>query len=227
MDRVSEELRLRRYSPRTEQAYRHWIVRFLRFHRLRHPREMGGAEVSSFLSSLATRGQVAASTQNQALSALLFLYRKVLGIDLPWLDDLVRTARPARLPVVLSRGEVIAIIAHLHGLPRLMASLLYGAGLRLLECAELRVKDVDLARHQIVERAGKGDVDRTTLLPASLEPHLRRHLDAVHRQHDADLHHGAGWVELPSALARKYPNAGREWRRITHRLDPAPLRTSP
>jgi integron integrase len=154
---------------------------------------------------------VSASTQNQALAALLFLHGPVFGVDLPWLDDLVRAARPARLPVVLSRDEVRAVLLALHGTPRLMGVLLYGAGLRLLECARLRVKDVDFAANQIVVRSGKGDRDRVTLLPTAIRPALERHLMRVRTQHQRDLGAGAGWVELPHALARKYPNAGREW----------------
>jgi integron integrase len=172
---------------------------------------MGAPEVTRYLSSLDVEGNVAASTQNQALSALLFLYREVLQIDLPWLDDVVRARRPARLPVVLTRREVQAVIRQLRGPARLMAILLYGSGLRLLECARLRVKDVDFERHQITVRAGKGDKDRSTPLPASISADLARHLEAVKQQHDHDLRQGAGWVELPGALARKYPNAGREW----------------
>jgi integron integrase len=172
---------------------------------------MGAAEVTQYLSSLATEHHVAASTQNQALSALLFLYRDVLAVDMPWLNDVVRARRPARLPVVLTGDEVRAVVRQLHGAPRLMAILLYGSGLRLMECARLRVKDVDFARHQIVVRAGKGDKDRTTTSPEIISRDLTGHLEATKRQHEADLRQGAGWVELPGALARKYPNAGREW----------------
>jgi integron integrase len=172
---------------------------------------MGAPEVTKFLSSLAVEGNVAASTQNQALGALLFLYRDVLEQDLPWLDDMVRAKRPARLPVVLTREEVRTLLLHMAGVPRLMAMLLYGAGLRLLECARLRVKDVDFARNQLTVRGGKGDKDRTTMLPAVVKTELARHLELAKRQHEADLCHGAGWVELPSALSRKFPNAGREW----------------
>lgn len=167
LDRVRAELRLRHYSRRTEEAYLHWIVRFLRFHSCRHPREMGAAEVTASLSHLAVAERVAAATQNQALTALLFLYRQVLGIELPWLDELVRAQRPPRLPVVLSRNEVRRLLEHLQGTPRLMASLLYGAGLRLLECAHLRVKDVDIDTGQLLVRAGKGDRDRAALLPTT------------------------------------------------------------
>jgi len=210
-DRVREAARVRHYSRRTESAYLAWIRRFIFFHRKRHPAEMGAPEITKFLSSLAVEGDVAASTQNQALSALLFLYRDVLEQDLPWLDDVVRAKRPARLPVVLTRDEVRTLLLQMHGVPRLMAMLLYGAGLRLLECAHLRVKDVDFARNQLVVRSGKGDKDRVTMLPAVVKAELARHLEAVKQQHEMDLRHGAGLVELPSALARKYPNAGREW----------------
>jgi integron integrase len=172
---------------------------------------MGGPEVTRFLTSLAVEGHVAGSTQNQALSALLFLYREVLAQELPWLDDIVRAKRTARLPVVLTRDEVRAVIRQLRGVHRLMAILLYGAGLRLLEAARVRVKDVDFARNQIMVRGGKGDEDRATPLPAVVIADLAKHLETVKRQHDPDLRHGAGWVELPWALARKYPNAGREW----------------
>jgi integrase len=172
---------------------------------------MGAAEVTPFLSALAGQGNVAASTQNQALSALLFLYRHVLEVELPWLDSVVRAKQSERLPVVLTREEVRAVLRELDGPPRLMAIVLYGAGLRLLECAHLRVKDVDFAANQIVVRAGKGDRDRVTMLPAAVKTELVRHLELVKSQHDADLRRGAGWVELPWALARKYPNAGREW----------------
>jgi integron integrase len=211
LDRVRAAVRARHYSRRTEKAYVGWIRRFILFHDKRHPREMGGREVSEFVSALAVEGDVAASTQNQALSALLFLYREVLEQTLPWLDDVVRAKRPARLPAVLSREEVRAVIRQIDGTPRLMALLLYGAGLRLLECARLRVKDVDFSRNQVVVRGGKGDKDRVAPLPAVVTADLARHLETVKQQHDEDLQRGAGWVELPSALARKYPHAGREW----------------
>jgi len=172
---------------------------------------MGATEITRFWTALAVDGKVAASTQNQALSAVLFLYREVLQQEVPWLDDLVYAKRPHHLPVVLTRDEVRAVLAEMCGVPRLMALLLYGAGLRLLECARLRVKDLDLARNQIVVRAGKGDKDRLTMLPIAVKLDLTRHLESVRRQHEIDLQAGAGWVELPWALARKYPNAGREW----------------
>jgi len=211
LDRVRAANRLRHGSRSTEKSYVGWIRRFILFHGKRHPAEMGAPEVARFLSSLAVEGKVAASTQNQALSALLFLYRYVLQQDLPWLDDIVRARRPKQLPVVLTRDEVRAVISRMEGAARLMATLLYGSGLRLLECARLRVQDVDFAMNQIVVRDGKGAKDRVTVLPAVAKEPLRRHLSKVKRQHDADLALGAGWVELPWALARKYPNAGREW----------------
>jgi integron integrase len=211
LDRVREAVRVRHYSRRTEKAYVHWIKRYIFFHDKRHPAEMGAPEVTAFLTSLAVHDKVAASTQNQALSALVFLYREVLGIELPWLDDVVRAKRPQHLPVVLTRDEVRAVLQRLDGAPRLMAILLYGAGLRLLECCRLRVKDVDSATNQIVIRDGKGRKDRVTMLPATVKPALVAHIQGVREQHQTDVRQGAGWVELPGALARKYPNAGRDW----------------
>ena len=168
LDRVREAVRTRHYSRRTEKTYVAWIRRYILFHGKRHPAEMGAPEVGRFLTSLAVDGNVAASTQNQALSALLFLYRDVLEQDMPWLDDVVRAKGPQRLPVVLTRAEVRAVIQQLQGTPRLMALLMYGAGLRLLECARLRVHDVDFASNQIVVRGGKGDKDRVTMLPGAV-----------------------------------------------------------
>jgi integron integrase len=208
---VRAAVRTRHYTRRTEEAYIAWIRRYIFFHGKRHPAELGGPEVTRFLSSLAVESRVAASTQNQALSALLFLYRDVLAVDLPWLDGIVRAKRPQRLPVVLTRDEVRAVFQRLEGAPRLMACLLYGAGLRVLECCRLRVQDVDFATNQILVRGGKGDKDRTTMLPAVAKPDLVRHLAGVRAQHQGDLIAGAGWVELPTALNRKYPHAGREW----------------
>jgi integrase len=172
---------------------------------------MGAPEITRFLTSLAVDRKVAASTQNQALSALLFLYRDVLQLEVPWLDDLDYAKRPQRLPVVLTRDEVRAVLDALHGVPRIMAVLLHGAGLRLLECAKLRVKDLDPARNQITVRAGKGNKDRVTMLPGAVKADLLRQLEAVRAQHRRDLEAGAGWVELPWALGQKYANAGREW----------------
>src|SRR5262245_6200322 len=211
LDRVREAIRARHYSRRTEKTYVAWIRRYILFHGKRHPAGMGAREITDFLSALAVRDKVAASTQNQALSALLFLYRAVLAQDVPWLDELIRAKRPERLPVVLTRDEVRAVLDRLHGVPLLMALLLYGAGLRLLECARLRIKDVDFGSNQIVVRDGKGFKDRVTMLPASVKAGLAQHLDRVRRQHQSDLDRGAGWVELPYALNRKYPSAGREW----------------
>ena len=209
LDRVRQAIRARHYSPRTEKAYVHWIKRYIFFNDKRHPAEMGAAEVTEFLTSLAVQGKVAAATQNQALSALLFLYRQVLGVELPWLDGLVRAKPPQLLPAVLTREEVRTVLGRLDGVPRLMALLLYGAGLRLLECCRLRVKDVDFGTNQVVIRDGKGGKDRVTMLPAAAKVELATHIERGRGQHEADVRRGAGWVELPWALARKYPNAGR------------------
>ena len=211
LERVRAAIRARHYSRRTEKAYTRWIVRFIRFHRMRHPLAMGKGEVEAFLSSLAVNDGVAASTQNQALNAILFLYETVLDRKLDWLDDVVRAKAPARLPVVLTREEVRAVMGQLDGPAWIMAGLLYGAGLRLLECCRLRVKDVDFGTKEITVRGGKGDRDRRTMLPAVLREPLRRQLETAREQHRADLAHGCGWVELPGRLAHKYPNAGREW----------------
>lgn len=206
--RVREAIRARHYSPRTEEAYLGWTRRFMREAK---PEAAGPEEVSRFLSELATKGDVSAATQSQALHALLFLYREVLGREMGFLDGVIRAKRPERLPVVLSREEVVNILGCMEGAPKLMATLLYGAGLRLMECCRLRVKDLEFSRNQILVRAGKGDKDRYTMLPAgSIEP-LRRHLVAVRLQHQADLAKGLGSVELPGALARKFPNAPKEW----------------
>ena len=211
LDSVRDAIRSRHYSRNTEEASVAWIRRYIFFHGKRHSAEMGAEEATRFLSSLAVDGHVAASTQNQALSALLFLYREVLQQNLPWLEGVIHAKRPIRLPVVLTREEVQAVLSHLRGTPRLMGTLLYGAGLRLLECARLRVKDVDFAMNQILVRDGKGQKDRVTLLPATAKGDLARHLEAVSQQHHRDLGRGAGWVALPGGLERKYPTAGREW----------------
>ena len=211
LDQVREALRTRHYSRRTEKAYVGWIRRYVIFNGKRHPREMGETEVTRFLSDLAVERNVSASTQNQALAALLFLYRVVLGIELKWLDAMVRAKRPQRLPVVLTRREVRDLLGRLRGTTWLMASLLYGSGLRLLECARLRVKDVDFERGEILVRDGKGRKDRVTMLPASVKGPLREHLAWVRRVHAADLRRGLGSVEMPDALNRKYPNAARDW----------------
>ena len=208
---VRAVLRTKRYSPRTEEAYVDWVERYVRFHGVRHPGELGEREVARFLSDLAVRGRVAASTQNQALSALLFLYRDVLGRDVGALDQLVRAKRPARLPVVLSRAEVKAVLGRLGGTPWLVASLLYGSGLRLLECLRLRVKDVDAGRNTILVRSGKGDRDRVTVFPVVVRRALEAHLKQVRRLWESDLADPGFAVVLPDALARRYPAAGRGW----------------
>ena len=211
LELVRRTLRAGHYSPRTEEAYVAWIVRFVHFSGRRHPRDLGAPDVERFLTHLAVEGRVAAATQNQALAALLFLYAKVLGSDLPWLDGLVRAPQRPRLPVVLSKSEVGAVLAELHGTVGLIAGLLYGSGLRLLECLHLRVKDIDFDRHAVTVRSGKGDRDRQTLLPAPLRKALLRHRDEIDRQHRDDVLRGAGWVELPHALADKLPSAARQW----------------
>ncbi len=211
LERVRSAMRVRAMSPATEDVYTRWIVRFIRFHQLRHPEQLGAAEVTAFLSDLAVRRRVSASTQNQALSALLFLYGEVLQVDLPWLHNLVRARRPTRLPVVLRREEVRAILERMEGPAALIARLLYGAGLRLMEGCRLRVKDLDLKAGEILVRDGKGARDRRTLLPAALNDCMARQLAQARALHARDLREGAGWVQLPSALDRKYPNAGREW----------------
>jgi integron integrase len=211
LDRLRDVLVLRHYSPKTAEVYVNWARRFILFHGRRHPSEMGEPEVSAFLSSLAIQGRVSASTQNQALAALLFLYTEVLKVDLGWVNEVVHAKRPARLPAVLSPAEVARVFSKLHGTPLLMASLLYGSGLRLLECVRLRVKDLDFDAGQVMVRRGKGQRDRATLLPQSLVSPLQAHLAHVRRQHEAALENGAGFVELPDSLRSKYPNAPREW----------------
>lgn len=211
LDQVRELIRVRHYSIRTEQAYLQWIRRFIAFHRSTHPRDMGAEEVSAFLSHLALERNVAASTQNQALNAILFLYRDVMKVQLPWLDDVQRAKKPQRLPVVLTRDEVRALLAHMQGTTWLMAALIYGGGLRLLECLRLRVKDVDFQYGQLVIRDAKGQKDRVTLLPRNLVDSLRTHLARVQALHNSDLQEGYGRVHLPYALAQKYPSADREW----------------
>lgn len=210
LDQVRARLRLKHYSLRTEQAYVGWIRRFILASGKRHPRDLGVNEVEAFLSSLATTGHVAAGTQNQALSALLFLYREVLSIELPWMETVVRARRPQRVPVVLSRDEVTQLLALMDGRFGLMASLLYGSGMRLMECVRLRVKDVDFELNQICVRDGKGGKDRHVPLPQRLRDALRAQLERVRLIHLQDLAAGLGDVWLPDALARKYPSAGRE-----------------
>lgn len=210
-DLARESIRRLHYSRRTEQTYLHWIKRFILFSGKRHPREMGAAEVTAFLTDLAITRHVASATQNQALAALLFLYKEVLTAPLPWLDELVHAKPSARRPTVLTAAEALELLARLHGTKWLMASLLYGAGLRLRECLKLRVKDVDFGYRQIVVRDAKGAKDRVTILPGSVIEPLQAHLLFVKKLHDQDLIDGCGDVELPDALARKYPRAPYEW----------------
>lgn len=209
-DQIRTAIRLRHYSPRTAEAYVAWARRYILFHRKRHPCDLGVAEVTAFLSDVAVKG-ASASTQNQALSAILFLYDAVLGQRLPRMETIVRAQRPLRLPVVLSRDEVGLLLAQMRGVVWLMAALLYGSGLRLLECAELRVKDINFGRGELMVRDGKGGKDRVTMLPAALHAPLLDHLRWVRRQHDADLAGGLGAVALPGNLRAKYPAAPFEW----------------
>jgi integron integrase len=211
LDQVRQAIRMRHYSPRTEETYVHWIKRFIFFHNKRHPAEMGEKEIARFLSTLASELHVSASTQNQALNAILFLYRHVLSKDIGYVDGVVRANRPKRLPTVLTRQEVKSIFGCLDSSDWLMAMLLYGAGLRLMECLRLRVKDIDFTSNQILVRAGKGDKDRHTMLPGAVKEPLAKHFDLIRRQHQRDLERGMGRVALPNALERKYPNAGKEW----------------
>lgn len=210
LDQVRERCRVKHYSLRTEQAYTHWIRRFILFHGKRHPRDMGAPEVEAFLTHLAVKEDVAPATQNQALAGILFLYRDVLGVELPWLDGVTRAKRPPRLPVVLTRDEVRALLAQLDGVFWLIASLMYGSGLRLMEALRLRVKDVDLDRREVTVREGKGAKDRRTMLPGTLVEPLQRQREKVAAIHERDREAGLAPVYLPHALARKYPNAGKE-----------------
>jgi len=211
LEQLRDAIRRRNYSYRTEEVYVQWVRRFIYFSGKRHPLELGAAEVTVFLNDLARERNVAAATQNQALSALLFLYREVLQQPLPWLDELERAKRPVRVPSVLSRAEVRRLLSAMRGTKWLMASLLYGAGLRLTECLKLRVKDVDFDYRQILVRNGKGAKDRVTMLPASSIEPLKRQLALAKAMHEADLAAGYGDVELPDALARKYPRAPYQW----------------
>ncbi|HSB12025.1 MAG TPA: integron integrase [Blastocatellia bacterium] len=211
IDQVRAVIRLKHYSLRTEEAYWNWIKRFILFHNKRHPNDLAEAEIASFLTHLAVNKKVSASTQNQALSAILFLYNEVLKKDLDWIDNIHRAKRPSRLPVVFTRQEVQSILLNLEGTKWLMTSLLYGAGLRLTECLRLRVKDVDFGYGQIIVRDGKGSKDRVTVLPNSLREPLTKHLEKVKALHERDLLEGCGRATLPFALDRKYPNAGLEW----------------
>jgi integron integrase len=211
LDRVRERIRFKHYSIRTEDSYVQWIRRFILFHGKRHPSEMGAVEVEAFLTHLAVEGNVAASTQNQARSALLFLYKDVLGSELPWLNNVEQAKKPRRLPVVLTEDEVRDVLANLEGVHWLVAGLLYGAGLRLMEALRLRVQDVDFKRREILVRNGKGFKDRVTMLPDKLAARLQSHLGHGSLLHEKDLAEGFGEVHLPYALDRKYPNAGTSW----------------
>jgi integron integrase len=211
LDQVRGVLRTRHYSYRTEKTYLEWIVRYIRFHGIKHPVEMGAAEVEAFLTHLAVEGRVAASTQNQALSALLFLYREVLSVDLPWLEKFTAAKKSSHVPVVLTKEEVKIILNQLKDTNWLIANLLYGAGLRLQEALRLRVKDLDFGFRQIVVRDGKGGKDRFTVLPGTLIEPLQKQLQITQRLHEEDLRNDLGRVHMPFALAKKYPNAAAEW----------------
>lgn len=211
LDQLRAAVRVRHFSRRTEEAYVGWAYRYIRFHGTRHPAQMGAREVAAFLSHLAVHGNVAASTQNQALAALLFLHREVLAHEIGDLDGLVRAKKPARLPVVLTRGEVKRVLSNLSGTPSLVGRLLYGSGLRLLEALRVRVKDLDFEERALLVRAGKGAKDRVTMLPDLLIDPLREHLRGVRTVHRQDLTAGFGTVYLPYALERKYPNAATAW----------------
>ena len=211
LDQVRDKLRVKHYAIRTEQSYVDWIKRYIYFHGKTHPKDLGAQDVEAFLTHLAVAGKVSASTQNQAKSALLFLYRVVLEIKLPWLDNVTQAKAPKKLPVVLTVSEVQAVLSRLSGSHLLIASLLYGGGMRLMEAMRLRVKDVEFARHEIIVREGKGFKDRVTMLPESIAAILRAHLVKVKALHEEDLAVGLGEVYLPFALDKKYPNAGREW----------------
>lgn len=211
LDQMRAAIRTRHYSYATEKTYLHWAKRFILFHGKRHPADMGAPEVEAFLSALATERNVSASTQNQALHAILFLYRDVLHVSLPWLDGITRAKASKRLPSVLTQQETAAMLAHVSGTNGLIIKLLYGTGMRIKECLRLRIKDVDLARRLITIREGKGNKDRVTMLPASLVEDLIQHIDERRRWHNIDLSTGHADVELPDAIERKYPRAGAEW----------------
>jgi integron integrase len=211
LDQLRHQIRLRHYSYRTEQSYVGWVQRYIRYHELKHPSALGAADVERFLTHLAVDRKVAANTQAQALSSVLFLYKQVLNIDLPWLDNVVRASRPRRLPVVLTQAEARAVIAQLQGTAWLIVSLLYGSGLRVLEALRLRVKDLEFNVQQIIVRSGKGSKDRVSVLPATLVDPLQVHLRRVREQHELAIKGGYGTVEMPYALARKYPAAETSW----------------
>lgn len=211
LDRMRDALRVRHYAIRTEQCYVDWVKRFILFHGKRHPSEMGAVEVNEFLTHLAVAGRVTAGTQTQALCAILFLYRAVLETEPGWLGEVVRANKPRRLPVVLTRDEARAVLAELDGPYRLIGMLLYGCGLRLLECLRLRVKDIEWGLNQVIVREGKGDKDRRTMLPEAVKADLRAHLESRRQLHERDLKRGRGAVYLPHALERKLPSAAKDW----------------
>jgi integron integrase len=211
LDKVRQRIRLKGYSIRTEKSYVSWIKRFILFHGKRHPQEMGKPEIEAFLSHLVMKRNVASSTQNQAFNAILFLYKYVLDADMPEDINALRSKKPVRVPTVMTREETLKLIAMMHGTHQLMAKLIYGCGLRVMECIRLRVKDIDFAMNQIVVRDGKGKKDRITVLPDGVKPALIEHLVYVKRLHQDDLTKGYGRVYLPNALAKKYPNADRQW----------------
>ena len=212
LDRLREALRSRHYSRRTEETYCLWVKRFIYFHKIRHPAEMAEPEINAFLTHLAVKERVSASTQTQALSALLFLYRHVVGREIGDLGEVIRARKPRHIPVVMTREEVKAVLVQLTGEKWLIASLMYGAGLRLMECLRLRVQDIDFARNEILVRDGKGAKDRITMLPQSLKTPLQDHLKKVKTLHERDLADGWGRVQMPMALDRKYPKAPSDWR---------------
>ena len=231
LDQVREVLRTKHYSYRTEQTYIEWIRRFILFHQKRHPKDMGADEVQTYITYLANERNIAASTQNQALSAIVFLYKYVLQKEMIFPSDIIRPSKPERLPTVLSHAEAMSVIGHLNGVPQLIAKLLYGSGLRIMECMRLRVKDLDFENHQLIVRAGKGENDRATILPDSLIPTLKAHLETVRTIHQMDLKAGYGEVSLPYALARKHPGASKEfaWQYVfpasARSVDPVSKRT--
>jgi len=211
LDKVRDAIRVKHYSYRTEQTYVDWNRRYILFHNKRHPRDMGEAEIQAFITYLATERNLSASSQNQALSAVIFLYRHVLGRELALPPEIIRAKKAGRLPTVLSKQEALAVISNMQGTPKLMAQLLYGSGLRLMECMRLRVKDIDFDNHQLIVRDGKGENDRITMLPDALVAPLKDHLQRVRRIHQKDLSDGFGEVSLPYALERKYPNGPKEF----------------
>lgn len=211
LDQVSEALRTKHYAYRTEETYVDWIKRYILFHKKRHPNEMGAEEIREFIAYLATERKVATSTQNQALSAILFLYRIVLQQEITLSPELINPSRPKRLPTVLTHAEAMTVINHMRGIPRLMAKIIYGSGLRLMECMRLRVKDIDFENHQIIVRGGKGDDDRFTVLPDPAAAEIKHILRDVKALHDKDLREGYGETILPNALGIKYKNAGKDW----------------